>query len=303
MWYYRRWEKSVPEEVHHVGAEMMTSASKHVPSFRPTERHESWPMGFIHLLWRFPKAPWHHVGSFPGMTLCSQDGPESFNACRFDGRKWRVSVTLSAIQTSFVSRSWPSMNSRIGSSWERSINCGNQDSAGHSCAIKITFTPGDWTIFCSTWGTILNGGNAHRRPISLSQGMDMASVYSALGSGYDDTNLTSRLLANVPNKSIRGSPHLANTGRRLSMAIVHSLVSIWPTLDRESAWMLCTPGRWTGTNVIALLSHHLSSRMVICIKVCEFVPPSFLMYATVTALSHINRTTRDLRWGMKSFTA
>ena len=35
--------------------------------------------------------------------------------------------------------------------------------------------------------------------------------------------------------------------------------SPWPTLDRESAWMLRTPGRWTGTNVIALLSHHLSS--------------------------------------------
>ena len=42
--------------------------------------HESWPMGFVHLLWRFQKAPWHHVGSFPGMTLRSQDGPESFHA-------------------------------------------------------------------------------------------------------------------------------------------------------------------------------------------------------------------------------
>ena len=113
----------------------------------------------------------------------------------------------------------------------------------------------------------------------------------------------SRLLANVANKLICGSPHLANTGRRLTMAIVHSVVSVWPTLDRESAWMLCTPGRWTGTSVIALLSHHLSSRMVICIKVCDLMPPSFLMYATVTALSHINRTTRDLRWGRKSLTA
>ena len=46
-------------------------------------------MRFIHLLWRFPKAPWHDVGSFPGKTLCSQDGPESFHTCRFDGRKWR----------------------------------------------------------------------------------------------------------------------------------------------------------------------------------------------------------------------
>ena len=32
-------------------------------------------------------------------------------------------------------------------------------------------------------------------------------------------------------------------------------------------------------------------------------PPSFLMYATVTALSHINRTTQDLRRGRKSLTA
>ena len=68
-------------------------------------------------------------------------------------------------------------------------------------------------------------------------------------------------------------------------------------------WILHTPGRWTGTNVIALLSHHLSSRMVFCIKVCDLVPPSFLMYATVTALSDISRTTRDLRWGRKSLTA
>ena len=183
MWYYRRWEKSVPEEVHHVGAEMMTSDSKHTPSFRPTERHESWPMGFVHLLWRFPKAPWHHVSSFPGMTLRSQDGPESFHACRFDGRKWRVSVTPSPVQTSCDSRSWPSTNSGIGSSWDRFINSGNQDAAGCSWAIKITFTPGDWAIFCSTCGTILNGGNAYRSPLPLSQGMDMASVHSALGFG------------------------------------------------------------------------------------------------------------------------
>ena len=176
-----------------------------------------------------------------------------------------------------VSRSWPSTYSAIGSSWDRSINSGNHDAAGCSWAIKITITPGDWAIFCSTWGTILNGGNAYRRPLPLSQGMDMASVHSALGSRYGDTNLMSPLLANVANKSIRGSPHLANTGRRRSMAIVHSMVSVWPTLDRESAWMLCTPGRWTGTNVIALRSHHFNSRMVSCIKVCDLVPPSFLM--------------------------
>ena len=143
----------------------------------------------------------------------------------------------------------------------------------------------------------------YKRPLALSQGMDMASVHSALGSGYGETNLTSRLLANVPNISICGSPHLANTGHRLSMAIVHSVVRVWPTLDRESAWILHTPGRWTGTNVIALLSHHLSSRMVFCIKVCDLVPPSFLMYATITALSDISHTARDLRWGRKSLTA
>ena len=159
------------------------------------------------------------------------------------------------------------------------------------------------TIFCRTCGTILNGGKTYKKPLSLSQGMDMASVHSALGSGYGETNLTSRLLANVANISICGSPHLANTGRRLSMAIVHSVFRVWPTLDRESDWILRTPGRWTGTNDIALLSHHLSSRMVICIKVCDLVPPSFLMYATVTALSHISLTTRYLRWGRKSLTA
>ena len=152
-----------------------------MPSFRPTERHESWPMGFVHLPWRFPKAPWHHVGSFPGMALRPQDGLQSFHPCRFDGRKWRVSVTPSPVQTFYVSRSWPPTYSGIGSSWERSIDSGNHDAASCSWAIKITFTPGDWAIFCSTWGTILNGGNAYRRPLPLPQGMDMASVHSAPG--------------------------------------------------------------------------------------------------------------------------
>ena len=122
----------------------------------------------------------------------------------------------------------------------------------------------------------------------------MASVHSALRSGYGDTNLTSRLLANVANKSIRSSPHLANTGRRLSMAIVHSVVSVWPTLDRESAWMLCTPGRWTETNVIALLSQHLSSRMVICIKVCDLVPPPPRSWCTPPSL-HCRTSIAPLR--------
>ena len=51
---------------------------------------------------------------------------------------WRVStrsevtfsVTPSPVQTSCVSRSWPSTNSGIGSSWDRSINSGNHDAAG-----------------------------------------------------------------------------------------------------------------------------------------------------------------------------
>ena len=161
MWYYRWWEKSVSEEVHHVGAVMMTSDSKHVPSFHPTERHESWPM---------------------------------------------VSVTPSPVQTSWVSRSWPSMYSGIGSSWDRYINSGNHDAAGCSWVIKIILILGGWAIFCSTWGTILNGGNAYRRPLPLSQGMDMASVHSALGSGYGDTNLMSRLLANVARVHLRLAP-------------------------------------------------------------------------------------------------
>ena len=84
-------------------------------------------------------------------------------------------------------------------------------------------------------------------------------------------------VVNVENESTCGSPHLANTGCRRSMAIVHSVFSVWPTLDRESAWILCTPGRWMGTNIITLQSHHLSSRMVICISVYDRVPPSFLM--------------------------
>ena len=74
-WYYRRWEKSVSEEVHHISAEMMTSDSKHVPSFRPTEGHKSRPMGFVHLEWWVMEGPWHHACSFPGMALSPQDCP------------------------------------------------------------------------------------------------------------------------------------------------------------------------------------------------------------------------------------
>ena len=40
------------------------------------------------------------------------------------GSTWRVSVTPSPIKTSWVSSSWPSTNSGIGSSWDRSINSG-----------------------------------------------------------------------------------------------------------------------------------------------------------------------------------
>ena len=214
------------------------------------------------------------------MTFSSQNGPESFHAWRFDGRKWRVSVMPPPMHTSCVSRSWPSTNSGIGSALGTMML---------PVAVERSVSPALLVIDRSSAelaGPSWMAGRCTRGPFPYPQGMDMASVHSALGSGYGDTNLTSRLLANVANISICGSPHLANMGRRLSMAIVHSVVSVWPTLDRESAWMLRTPGRWTGTNVIALLSHHLSSRMVICIKVCDLVPPSFLMYATVTALSH-----------------
>ena len=156
--------------------------------------------------------------------------------------------------------------------------------------------------FCRTWGTILNGGNTYRRPLPLSQGTYMASVNSALGSGYGDANLMMPLLVNVANRSTCGSPHLADTGRRRSMAIVHSVFSVWPTLDSESAWTLSTPGRWTETSFIALRSHHFSRRIVSLMRAKDWVPPSFLMYATVTALSHIKRTTQDLWWERKALT-
>ena len=138
------------------------------------------------------------------------------------------------------------MNSRIGSSFARSINSGNHEAAYCSGVIRITLTPGDWVIFSRTWGTIFNSGKAYRRPLQLSQGTDMAFVHSALGSGYGDTNLMSRLLANVADKSICGSPHLANTGHRRSMAIVHSVFSGWPTTP-------CDRTTWAGVSSSALV--------------------------------------------------
>ena len=138
------------------------------------------------------------------------------------------------------------MNSRIGSSFARSINSGNHEAAYCSGMIRITLTPGDWVIFSRTWGTILNGGKAYRRPLQLSQGTDMAFVHSALGSGYGDTNLMSRLLANVADKSICGSPHLANTGRRPPMAIIHSVFSGWLTTP-------CDRPTWAGVLSSALV--------------------------------------------------
>ena len=59
---------------------------------------------------------------------------------------------------SWVSSSWPSMYSGMGSSWDRSINSGNHEAVSCRGVIRLTWTPGDWAIFCSTWGTILNGG-------------------------------------------------------------------------------------------------------------------------------------------------
>ena len=101
--------------------------------------------------------------------------------------------------------------------------------------IRIIWTPGDWATFCRTWGTILNGGNAYRRTLPLSQGTDMASINSALRSGYTAMQTWWGVLsANVANKSTCGSPHLANTGRRCTMAIVHSVFSVWPTLQSVS---------------------------------------------------------------------
>ena len=177
------------------------------------------------------------------------------------------SVTPSVSTTSWVSSDWPSTYSGMGSSWDSSRSSGNHEAVSCRGAIRIIWTPGDWATFCTTWGTILNGGEAYRRPLPWSQGTDMASVNSALGSGYGDANLMSRLLANVTNKSTCGSPYWANTGRRRSMAIVHSMFSVWPTLDRESTWMLWTTGRWTGTKVIALRSHHFSRHNIICMSV------------------------------------
>ena len=199
---------------------------------------------------------------------------------------------------------WPSMCSGMESSWDRSRSFRNQEAVSCRQAIRIIWTPSDWVTFCRTWGTILNSGNAYRKPLPLSQGTDRASVNSALGSGYGDANLMRRLLAKVTYRSTCGSPHLANTGRGCSMAIIHSVFSVWPTLDSESAWMLLTPGRWTGTSFIAKWSHHFSRRIVTCMRVKDRVPHSVLMYATVTALSHIKRTTRDLRWsqGRKALT-
>ena len=204
---------------------------------------------------------------------------------------------------SWVSSGWPSTCSGLGSSWDRFKSSGNQEAVSCRRAIRIIWTPGDWTTFCRTWGTISNGGNAYRRPLPLSQGTDMASVKTALRSGYGDANLMRRLLANVVNRLTWTSPHLANTGRRRSMTIVHSVFSVWPTLDSESAWTLCTPDRWTETSFITLRSHHFSRRIVSCMRVKDWVPPSFLMYATVTALSHIKQTTWHLRWERNAVTA
>ena len=207
------------------------------------------------------------------LTSSEQNGPSLLGwPAKSPGMKiWRPVVTSLyppvVRATSWVSSGWPSTYGGMGSSWDKSRSSGNQEAVSCRGAIRIIWTPGDWTTFCRTWGTILNGGNAYRRPLPLSQGTDMASMNSALGSGYGDANLMRHLLANIANKSTCGSPHWANTGRGSSMAIVHTVFSVCPTLDSESAWMLWTPGRWTATSVIALWSHHFIRRNVSCIRV------------------------------------
>ena len=236
----------------------MTSDSKHLPSFSSYRTPRILTNGIHTLVVKIPDGTLTSCWQLPWNDPLLSGWPGEFP----HGRKWH--------SRSCVSRSWPSTNSGIRSSWDRSINSGNHDAAGCSWAIKITSTPGDWAIFCNTCGTILNDRNAYKK---------VPPVVPRHGHGICPLRPGVRIMTAIRAWRVvcwrmsQTNRSVANRGRRLSMAIVHSVVSVWPTLDRESAWMLCTPGRWMEINVIALLSQHLSSRMVICIKVCDLVPP------------------------------
>ena len=91
------------------------------------------------------------------------------------------SVTPLVRATSWVRSGWPLTYNRMGSSWDSSRSSGNQEAVSCRGAIRIIWTPGNWATICRTWGTILNGGKAYRRPLPLSQGTDMASVHSPWG--------------------------------------------------------------------------------------------------------------------------
>ena len=205
-------------------------------------------------------------------------------------------------KNSWVSSSWPLTNSGIGSSWDRSINSGTKKLP---VVVEPSETP--WLLVTERSSAKLEGpswmagkqtGGSSRCPRALTWRP------STLPWGPDTAIRTWWVVCwrTSQTKSTCGSPHLANTGRRRSKAIVHFVFSVWLTLDRESAWMLCIPDSWTGTNVIALRSHHLSSRIVICISVYDHVPPSFLMEPQSPHCRTSREPPGNLRWGRKSLT-
>ena len=209
MWNDSRWKQSVSEQVHHVGTEMMTSDSEQMPSFQPTEVNKSLPVRFIHVWWWFSKdldiisaTSWEWP--FATKMACKVSTPEDLTAGSEE--------SLSPRQTEWRPESAEAVE------WDL-LGTG-PEVPGTSKLLQ------DLRDHLERWKRIQEAP-----PIVLGH-----------RHGYGNANLMRRLLANVANRSTCGSSHLANTGRRRSMAIVHSVFSVCPTLDSESTWTLCTPG-------------------------------------------------------------
>ena len=150
--------------------------------------------------------------------------------------------------------------------------------------------------FCSTWETILNSGKANRRPLPWSQGTDMASMNSALGSGYGDA--TGWVVC--WRKSQTSQPVVRPTGQ------TQVVDTPWPSCLADSGQEICLDvvdswqmdGNQRYRLVIAPLEQayrHLHE----CVRSCASL---VLDVSHSLHCSTSREPPGDLRWGRKSLT-
>ena len=265
---------------------------KNTEMFSPTVLYESDPVGFVGGL----QIGAHSICNAPAVAELDKQTLQSSQACRFlrDGNVWSLrdlrATELLAWEVDRRPVEWEDMETALVALASMMLT---------SCVELLRSRFGRWTCG-SCWGQPAASWMVGRRTPFPSPSKVLTSHRHTWPCG---PGMVMRRQAKVANRSILGVPHVENTGHRGWLLIDHSAMSVWPTHDRASAWTLWDPGRCTGMNVIPFSSQNLTSRIIRRVSLNDLVPPSFMMYDTTTALSHIRRTTRDLSWGRKPVTA